>query len=1406
MATPRYGDILEINGQLVEFTPVGYVPVKGREGMLTKPAPTKQPAPAPTGPVGTPSSPPKQMPGKSGPFDPNAPVPTPAPAPQQTAPVGTPSSDPTKTQPGETGPFDPNAEPPAPAPAPEPEIELAPPKPLPDTKDAEPAPEPEGVTTFTFFKGVELGDANPDFLYKRGDATQVTESELREYFNDEGSRMLQQAFGDFDNYLAYMTEREGLIQAGDYDVGNWDEYTGGLTEDELMILEGEDLTQYGDDAQSDYTELYGQQMQEQSSAYDRWVNSEANQALLAKYGVEGTMYNSDGDSFKWNGSAYVKTNKIDDSVNIGDIAKLGFAIALSVVATPAIASAIAPNAVAGSAAALSANAAASSIVNAATQLLTTGQIDPEGALRAAATSFLSNTAMNSLRESEVFGQIGDAVNSTTTDQLVSANGDVLGQVVRDAAGNIIESTGVDSSVWFALSSETGAIIQEGQTIVSQIASVMPEVPDWLYDATQATVNAVDSVFNSTRSGIGASATGNLNFEPSDVSFIDQLREAIEREEDPEVRESLEQELSRYEELPEEDILADTTQEATGFEDSVVRELLDEYIQPVLESLEDQDLETAGIQTAIGTLTEQQQETLQEFVRQGGQIEELDSNQQQIIEDLGGVNEVVSDLAENVSGLEEGLQQAATEREDIRASQEAGFTQAEQDRQRLMEAIVEARGQTTELSQEMRDLLAQSNQTMQEMFEGTGVDIDELRSGQLSQEEATNALREYTQQEFGAVREELAAGLTEAQQERQELMEAWIAANGNIENLSEEMRDRFEATNQTVEELFAGTNVDIQELRDGQISQAQATDALREYTEQELGVVREELQAGLTEAQQERYELAQDLIEVGGLVENLDAASQERFDELDITVDSLAEEFGVDFDRLEQGLLSAEEATDALQEYAEEEFGVVREEIAGVESSLRDAIEAAQQGQTRELTEAEARLLSEITGVEAGVLQQLSTVEGGLNTRLNELGTDLGQVQTQLETSIAGVRGEVRDVEASLQDALEAQAQGQARQLTEAEARLLAEITGGDAELLREISAQTGGLQQQLNTLGVDITDVESRLGQQITGLEERIDANTAQQLEELTGLRSEFLATLSASEAAAIARNQGLSDQLTEQITGVRGETAAQIEGINERLTDRIDAYEQQTGEQLDIAAEERAALGGQLGTLTSDVARVAEDVIRAGGRIEELDEASRQRYEELGLSIDELSLRVGVNLNALSEGMLTQDAALRELIEETTQQTEQSLTERLEEAEQGFATSLSDTEANLLSQITGVESGVLQQLAEVEGGLQSQFGEQFDVVQQQVSGLEEQVTGLGEGITGLGQALGVGLLGLASAQPTAQEIAAAMPRQPVEFDPFLKGLSPFQPLTPIALAPQKQTDALSELNKFIGRQTGMLV
>jgi len=530
----------------------------------------------------------------------------PAPETKTTTPIGTPTTDPTKAPAGETGGFDPNGGPTggvteetgtdAPAPAPE----TGGVKPMRDVKDE---PETPAEMTFTFFEGAERGDASPDSLYGSREAEQVTEAELREYFEGDTVNRLPEVFGTFDNYLAYMTEREQLIQAGDYDVGNWDEYTGSLSEDDLMILEGEDLTQYGDDASSTYKDLYGERTQNQSAAYNNWVNSEANQALLQKYGVSDTVYSETGDRFRWNGSAYVKTDEIDNSVNIIEIGKLGLAIALSVVATPAIASALAPGAAAGSAAAVAANAKAASIMNLATQLLTTGQIDPEGALQSAATSFLSSTVMNSLRESNVFGRVGDAVRSSTTDQLISANGDVLGQVVRDGAGNIIEATGVDSGVWAALASETGAIIQEGQGIVQQIASVLPEVPQWVYDATKATVKAVDAIFNSVRTpGAGADASGDLNFEPADTTLINQIREAIEREEDPEVREALEEQLSRYEEeTVEDDIFTDTTQEATGFEDDepgITEEMFNDIVGQIRE---DNQVETQEIIDAIAAL-------------------------------------------------------------------------------------------------------------------------------------------------------------------------------------------------------------------------------------------------------------------------------------------------------------------------------------------------------------------------------------------------------------------------------------------------------------------------------------------------------------------------------------------------------------------------------------------------------------------------------------------------------------------------------------------------------------------------------------------------------------------------------------------------------------------------------------
>ena len=253
---------------------------------------------------------------------------------------------PTTRLPGETDPFDPDGGPvggpPKSVPSSEPETGGVKPmrdvkdepetggiKPMRDVKGDTPAVETPAEMTFTFFRGAERGNASPTSLYGSRDAEQLSQAELREYFEGDTVNRLPEVFGDFNNYLAYMTEREQLIQSGDYDVGNWDEYTGSLSEDDLMILEGEDLTQYGDDANMTYEELYGSRTQNQKSAYNRWVNSEANQALLQKYGVNDTVYSETGDKFQWNGSAYVKTVN-EDHAGLTDYVKMAMVTALTV--------------------------------------------------------------------------------------------------------------------------------------------------------------------------------------------------------------------------------------------------------------------------------------------------------------------------------------------------------------------------------------------------------------------------------------------------------------------------------------------------------------------------------------------------------------------------------------------------------------------------------------------------------------------------------------------------------------------------------------------------------------------------------------------------------------------------------------------------------------------------------------------------------------------------------------------------------------------------------------------------------------------------------------------------------------------------------------------------------------------
>jgi hypothetical protein len=815
-------------------------------------------------------------------------------------------------------------------------------------------------------------------------------------------------------------------------------------------------------------------------------------------------------------------------------------------------------------------------------------------------------------------------------------------------------------------------------LVSQIASVLPEVPEWLYDAAQTTVDAVDQLFEETRAGTGGQGGEGSVFGPitgggRDIFAGDseQVEQVEETEEVP----------------PEEDILADTTQEATGLEEGTITEdILGEYLEPIRADITASEQRIISqtqefLASALANLPpnisqEEVRAIVEEIVANAPQAETLSEEQVDVL-----VNSAVDSVRVD-------LETAETERQEIRAGQEAIRTELSSDIQSLEDRL-------NSLPPEIREIVAEQleNLKVTENIDSVRQSVDALQEvvrniqPGTTPEEVAEQVAEQIEQADLVTSEQLqvtAEGLFSAIQAMAEgqTVELTTAQSELLAEIAEGDAEVIERLSQ-----YQGQLEDYLEERD--ITFDTVTGELSsdiERLQQQAGEFEEQVGERFDEATQQRLVLAQNLAAVDGRFEELSEADQRQYEELNLTINSLEEEFGVDFDRIE-------ETQNILQEYAEEEFGLVREELRTgletaseerirIEQSTNDKLEQLREGIAVQFTDAEARRLEELTGLEYRLLQNSAANAEEFNALLTEQGI-------QFE--------EVTDV------------------------------------------------------LRADIAASEQRTGERITGLEERMDANAIEQLAQLTGFRVEFLEGISNVEAAAIASSRGLSDQITEEITGIRGETAAQIEGMNERLTERIAEYEAQTGEQLDIASEERAVLGGQLGTLTSDVARVAEDVIRANGRIEDMDAESRQRYDELGLSIDELSLRVGVNLEALQEGMLTQEAAMRELIEETAQQTEERV-------------------------------GV------------------------QITGLGEQIAGLGEGVTGLGQALGIGLLGLAGAQPTAQEIAAAMPRQPVEFDPFLKGLSPFQPLTPLSLSPVQQKDATSELNKFIGRQTGMLV
>lgn len=145
---------------------------------------------------------------------------------------------------------------------------------------------------------------------------QMTEQQVRQEYEDSGQ--LQQQFGSFDNYMGYVNESQEWIQTAD-----WMRVTPEYSADskEGLFLAGEDIAWGPGERERIQEKIIQDRLLARQNAFQDWLGNEEGQALMQKWGIQPVIYNNDGDQFKWTGSGYQKTIKVDDHAGLADYVK-----------------------------------------------------------------------------------------------------------------------------------------------------------------------------------------------------------------------------------------------------------------------------------------------------------------------------------------------------------------------------------------------------------------------------------------------------------------------------------------------------------------------------------------------------------------------------------------------------------------------------------------------------------------------------------------------------------------------------------------------------------------------------------------------------------------------------------------------------------------------------------------------------------------------------------------------------------------------------------------------------------------------------------------------------------------------------------------------------------------------------
>jgi len=144
-------------------------------------------------------------------------------------------------------------------------------------------------------------DGGSQNLYWNNYDKKVTAEELEELYNAPDNSRVRESFGTFDNYLAYMDERQDLIDSGDYKADWWD------TGVALVDVEG-----LGREGGMDDWALEKDIMQEGARQGEIGYNEQKDvfESLYEKYTGESVVkYLDNGARYEWNGSSFVLTQE-----------------------------------------------------------------------------------------------------------------------------------------------------------------------------------------------------------------------------------------------------------------------------------------------------------------------------------------------------------------------------------------------------------------------------------------------------------------------------------------------------------------------------------------------------------------------------------------------------------------------------------------------------------------------------------------------------------------------------------------------------------------------------------------------------------------------------------------------------------------------------------------------------------------------------------------------------------------------------------------------------------------------------------------------------------------------------------------------------------------------------------------